>query len=72
MRKMSFSEALDSIKRGCKVCRSGWNGKGMYLELNYGKWNMQPFIVIFTVGGTFVPWVASQPDLLSNDWEVVL
>jgi len=30
---MSFSEALLHLKRGRKVSRSGWNGKGMYIFL---------------------------------------
>lgn len=29
----SFSEALESLKSGKRVQRSGWNGKGMWLEL---------------------------------------
>ena len=31
MRKMSFGEALIALKKGKRVARSGWNGKGMYL-----------------------------------------
>lgn len=28
----NFGEALKYLKRGLKVCRKGWNGKGMYIE----------------------------------------
>lgn len=31
--KYSFSEALTLLKRGIKVQRKGWNGKGMYLTV---------------------------------------
>ena len=32
---------------------------------------MNPFIVMRTADGTVVPWLASQTDVLSTDWEVV-
>ena len=33
--------------------------------------NYRPHLDMRTVDGEFVPWVASQTDLLANDWEVV-
>lgn len=30
-----------------------------------------PYLMMRTVSGTFVPWVASQTDVLANDWELV-
>lgn len=30
---MNFSEALDCLKRGDLIQRAGWNGKGMYIEM---------------------------------------
>lgn len=30
---MNFSEALNRLKKGAKISREGWNGKGMYLWL---------------------------------------
>lgn len=30
---MTFGEAIEQMKRGKKVCRKGWNGKGMFLWL---------------------------------------
>lgn len=32
----SFGKALELLKEGKKVCRSGWNGKGMFLTLQEG------------------------------------
>jgi len=30
---MNFGQALEALKNGKKVARSGWNGKGMFLFL---------------------------------------
>jgi hypothetical protein len=30
--------------------------------------NFRPYLMMRTVGGEFVPWVASQTDLLAEDW----
>lgn len=30
---MNFGKAIDALKRGYKVSRHGWNGKGMWLVL---------------------------------------
>lgn len=34
---MNFGEALEALKKGDKVCRSGWNGADMFLVLSPGK-----------------------------------
>jgi len=67
----SFSQALKYLKEGRAVSRTGWNGKGMYLKLQVPDEHskmQQPYIYINPVGGELVPWVASQPDLLEEDW----
>lgn len=33
---MNFSEALEYIKSGKKLARTGWNGSGMYVVLQKG------------------------------------
>ena len=33
MKEMTFGGALEALKAGKKVARTGWNGKGMYLYL---------------------------------------
>jgi hypothetical protein len=30
-----------------------------------------PYLMFRTARGDFVPWVASQTDLLENDWKIV-
>lgn len=71
---MIFGEALEKMKFGEKVARRGWNGRGMWVALQIpdAKSKMGlPYLYMSTVGGALVPWVASQTDLLSEDWEVV-
>lgn len=69
---MKFGGALEQLQLGLRVQRAGWNGKGMYVALQvpdeHSKMR-QPYIYIVPVGGDPVPWVASQVDLLSADWQ---
>jgi hypothetical protein len=72
---MDFAFALHALKLGHLVARAGWNGRSQYLALQipdeHSKMTL-PYIYITTVQGDRVPWLASQTDLLSDDWEVVL
>jgi hypothetical protein len=50
---MNFSQALDLIKSGERVSRSGWNGKGMFVFLVPGskfKVNRPPLLGIYPEG----------------------
>ena len=69
---MKFGQAIEELEKGNKVCRAGWNGKGMYLYLaNQVAENMEPCVVMFTAQGKHQPgWLASQADMLASDWEV--
>lgn len=71
---LSFSRALESLKAGARITRYGWNGRGMYLELQRPTKDSRmtrPYIFMKTVDHDLVPWVASQSDLLANDWAVL-
>jgi hypothetical protein len=71
---VNFSQALDLLKDGRKLSRMGWNGKGMWLSLQVpdAKSKMTlPYIYMRTVNWHLVPWIASQADLLADDWCVV-
>jgi hypothetical protein len=69
---VNFGEALELLKAGEQVCRAGWHGKDMYLYLENGADNFLPCIVIVTPEGEHQPgWLASQADLLAEDWEQV-
>ncbi len=68
---MNFSDALDFLKAGDRVSRKGWNGPDQWLQLQipdeHSKMTL-PYIFIRTAQGHLVPWLASQTDLLSEDW----
>lgn len=71
---MNFSQALMALKKGQQICRKGWNGKGMFIMLQKttAKSKMTlPYIFMSTADGDLVPWVASQSDLLADDWEMI-
>jgi hypothetical protein len=68
---MDFGDALKLLKSGDRVARSGWNGKGMWLELHRPDTRSKmtlPYIYMKTADNQFVPWQASQTDVLSEDW----
>jgi len=97
MTNLNFGQAIEALKNGKKVCRQGWNGKGMFLILNGGysveKEKSRPdnhinqdflekesqthlhigkHIDMWTAQKTLcVGWLASQTDMLSEDWMIV-
>ena len=72
--RLTFGDAIHFLKRGRKVMRAGWNGKNMWLELQvpdkHSKMTL-PYIYMYTAQGDKVPWLASQTDMLAEDWAVV-
>lgn len=77
----NFGEAIKYMKRGMKVARKGWNGKGMYVfkapkmgcqmfEQYTGKSinDINEFFVIKNVNGSLSTWVPSINDCLAEDW----
>jgi hypothetical protein len=77
---MDFGNALAVLKNGGKVQREGWNGKGLWLELQtpdaHSKMTL-PYLYINypddaqNTPGARVPWLASQTDVLAEDWRLV-
>lgn len=80
---MSFGLAIDAMRKGFKVARKGWNGKGIHIELQrpdeFSKMT-HPYIFIDTTGlqtdnphapKNRVPWLASQTDMLAEDWMII-
>ena len=74
MMNISFDVALAGLKAGARITREGWNGKGMWLELQipdeHSKMTL-PYIYMCTAQGDLVPWLASQTDILADDWCVL-
>lgn len=70
----NFGEAIEALKQGYSVARKGWNGKGMWLSLQepdeFSKMTL-PYIYMKTACDNQVPWLASQTDMLAEDWEIL-
>jgi hypothetical protein len=70
---MDFGDAIRALRAGQRVQRAGWNGKGMWLGLQvpdaHSKMGL-PYIYMSTVDGKLVPWLASQTDMLAEDWRL--
>lgn len=69
----TFGEAIEEMKKGQTVARSGWNGKGMYVYLAQLTEHVEPCFIMYTAQGKLQPgWLASQMDMLADDWEVYI
>ena len=83
---MGFDEAIKKIKEGKKVQREGWNGKNQYIELamciSYKNADGEIInvehdaigncaIAFVGTSGVQMGWLASQADMLANDWKEV-
>ena len=81
---MNFGEAIFHMKLGSKCAREGWNGRGIFIAIQNLDGNSKmtsPYIYIDTTGlqtanaaapKSCVPWLASQTDMLAEDWSIVL
>ena len=82
---MDFGDAIKLLKQGKKLQREGWNGKKQYIELatNISYKNTEDEIInvehkaignkaIAFVGtsGVQLGWLASQADMLAEDWRI--
>ena len=80
---LTFGLAIEALKLGKKVARAGWNGKGMWLKFVPNGYfdvgisiveestKLLPWIGMKTADKSFVPWLASQTDILAEDWQIV-
>lgn len=79
----SFGDAIKYLKRGLRVARKGWNGKEQYIELASGISYADPdgaitnadhaaignqAIAFVGISGVQLGWLASQADMLAEDW----
>nr|DAG74061.1 MAG TPA: Protein of unknown function (DUF2829) [Caudoviricetes sp.] len=82
---MNFGKAIELLREGKKLQREGWNGKKQYIEIaqNISYKNTQGEIVnaehdaignkaIAFIGtsGVQLGWLASQADMLADDWKI--
>jgi len=92
---MTFGLAIEAMKKGHKVARKGWNGKGMFIYIQDGSKvetgalrsvamleycksrviqhvKINPHIDMKAADGSLViGWLASQTDMLAEDWVIV-
>lgn len=84
---MTFGEATQAAWKGAKICRSGWNGQGMYVYIvpaqsypavteiakkEFGE--MVPYRAYWalkTAQNDVATWAPSGSDTLSEDWQVL-
>ena len=71
---MNIGDAIECMRAGAKLTRRGWNGPAQWIALQTPDENSKmckPYIYISPVDGELVPWLASQTDILADDWETV-
>lgn len=83
---MTFGLAIEAMKKGYRVARKGWNGKNQFIELasNISYVNAAGAVIncehdaignnaVAFVGtsGVQMGWLASQSDMLAEDWVIV-
>jgi hypothetical protein len=81
---MTFGEAIEALKSGARVCRAGWNGKGMWLcytppvvipeGIVNGRTKMFVPVGDLRVGGYLVMWTADgtwQPGWLASQTDML-
>lgn len=80
----SFGEAVRELKNGKRVARKAWGNNKIYLVfVTKGYFDvgisitgedckeLSPWIGMRTVGAKFIPWTATQADILADDWYIV-
>ena len=83
---LSFGLAIEAAKKGLKIARRGWNGKGQHVELasrisyaspqgqivnaEHGAIGNRALAFVGT-SGVQMGWLASQADMLADDWMIV-
>ena len=83
---MTFGVAIEAAKKGKRIARKGWNGKGQYVELAKAISYESPTgavvnaehdaignqaLAFVGTSGVQMGWLASQADMLAEDWEIV-
>lgn len=83
---MNFGLAIEAAKKGKKIARRGWNGKGQYVELATNISYIAPdgaianprheaignrALAFCGTSGVQLGWLASQADMLADDWLIV-
>lgn len=83
---LTFGLAIEAAKKGYKIARKGWNGKGQHVELACCISYKAPdgalvnaeheaignkALAFCGTSGVQMGWLASQADMLADDWLVL-
>ena len=83
--EFAFGAAIEYLKRGRKVSRAGWNGKNQYIQLASAISYKTPdgeivncehdatgnqAIAFVGTSGVQMGWLASQAEMLAEDWRL--
>ena len=83
---LNFGLAIEAAKKGKKISRAGWNGKGQYVQLATCISYTDPAGAVVNAehkaignqalafegtSGVQLGWLASQADMLADDWTIV-
>ena len=68
---LTFGDAITVLKKGQRVARIGWNGKGMFVRYIETTEQLNRHLELKNVVGTFDTWVPSVSDVLAEDWLIL-
>jgi hypothetical protein len=78
---LTFGLTVEALKQGKRVARKGWNGKGMFIYIqDFTEYNkiadpgyiLENCISMYTAVQKWQPgWLASQLDILAEDWMII-
>lgn len=89
---MTFGLAIEAAKKGKRIARAGWNGKGMFVVYQKGYpdgipcnkntaeafgykegdlFKCRPYLQMRCADGSHQMWLASQSDILEEDWQII-
>lgn len=83
---LPFGLAIEAAKKGHKIARLGWNGKNQHVEMAYGISYIDTYgqmvnpehkdigtrcLAFVGTSGVQMGWLASQADMLADDWVIV-
>lgn len=71
---LNFGQALAFLKNKNAVQREDWNGKGLKVIAQFPDAHSKmslPYLYIEYPDGKRCPWLASQTDIMAEDWKVL-
>ena len=73
MNENGIGWAVKQMWNGEKVCRASWNGPGQWIGIQHPEYSAgmtEPYVYLKNAQNKYIPWAASQGDLLATDWQI--